>query len=270
MFWINIAIDFMIGGLSAFFAYLFVKNPKKKRWLFVGVMVICFIPINLLFSKIIRPQINTWYLERSIENAFADSPLYKEIRKLDPQSSEIIKAEVRNVIKYGVSPEEAIHRVGTIVFQFGMKYIPLSSDDALISCMEAFTRTMEELTQQDPSLTYKWLFPEQYGYVRAEKYVKKETKTFLMNALADVVRTGASNPKASIDSEEAEKSLGKVRSRLFAKYGKELEVLSDFNSPQVDRKKACYFMIDLYNEILKLPRRESCTLFRYLLTSEGT
>jgi hypothetical protein len=207
--------------------------------------------------------------ETSIENTLADFPLFEEIKKADSKSYEIIKEEMRNAVKTGASPDEAIHRVSPILLQFGMKYIPISSDDALIRCMEVLTRTMDELTQRDPSQTYKWLFPKQYGYVRAETYVKKETATLMMNALADVVRTGASNPKTTIDSEEAEKTLEKVLSGLFIKYGMELEALSDVHSPQVDKKKACDLMIDFYNEILRLPRRESCTLFRYLLTSEN-
>ena len=76
--------------------------------------------------------------------------------------------------------------------------------------------------------------------------------------------------KTANDPEEAEKYLEKVRSKLFTKYGKELEALSGFHSPQVDMKKACYLMIDFYTEILKLPKMESCNLFRYLLTREDT
>jgi hypothetical protein len=207
--------------------------------------------------------------DTSIENTLADFPLLEEIKKVDSKSYEMIKEEMRNAIKKGVPSDEALYRVSPILLQFGMKYIPLSSDDALIRCMEVLTRTMDELTQRDPSQTYKWLFPEQYGYVHAEKYVEKETATLMMNALADVVRTGASNPRTAIDAKEAEKNLEIVLSSLFIKYGMELEALSDVHAPQVDKKKACDLMIDFYNEILKLPRRESCTLFRYILTSEN-
>jgi hypothetical protein len=226
----------------------------------IGLVVLCICLIGC--AAINRP-------EKSIENTLADFPLFEEIKKVDSKSYETIKEEMRNVIKNGASSDEAIHRMSPILLQFGMKYIPISSDDALIRCMEVLTRTMDELTQRDPSQTYKWLFPKQYGYIRAEKHVKKETATLMMNALADVVRTGASNPKIAIDSEEAEKTLEKVLSGLFIKYGMELEALSDVHSPQVDKKKACYLMIDFYNEILRLPRRESCALFRYLLTTEG-
>ncbi len=226
----------------------------------IGFVLLCLCLIGC--GAIHRP-------EKSMENTLADFPLFKEIRKIDSKSYETIEEEMRNVTKYGVSSDEAVYRVSPILLQFGMKYIPISSDDALIRCMEVLTRMMDELTQRDPLQTYKWLFPEQYGYVRAEKYVKKETATLMMDALADVVRTGASNPKTAIDLGEAEKNLGKVLSTLFLKYGNELEALSDVHSPQVDRKKACDLMIDFYNEILRLPRRESCTLFRYLLTSEG-
>jgi len=225
----------------------------------IGLVVLCICLLGC--GAIHRP-------ETSVENTLADFPLFKEIKKVDSKSYETIEEQMRNVTKYGVSSDEAVHRVSPILLQFGMKYIPISSDDALLRCMEVLTRTMDELTQRDPLQTYKWLFPEQYGYVRAEKYVKKETATLMMDALADAVRTGASNPKTAIDSEEAEKNLGKVLSTLFIKYGNELEALSDVHSPQVDRKKACYLMIDFYNEILRLPRSESCTLFRYLLTSE--
>ncbi len=207
--------------------------------------------------------------EKSVENTLSEFPFFKEIKKADLQSYESIQEEMRNLTKGGVSSEEAVHRAIPILLQFGMKYVPVSSDDALIRCMEVLTRTMDELTQRDPFQTYKWLFPEQYGYVRADKYVKRETAALMMDVLADAVRTGASNPNTAVDAEEAERNLGKVLSILFIKYGTELEALSDVHSPRVDRKKACDLMIDFYNEILRLPRRESCALFRYLFASEA-
>lgn len=229
-----------------------------KRTIGFVVLCICFVGCSAINRS-----------ESSIENTLADFPLLEEIKKVDSKSYEIIKEEMRNAMRNGVSSDEAIYRVSPILLQFGMKYIPVSSDDALIRCMEVLTRTMDELTQRDPSQTYKWLFPEQYGYVHAEMYVEKETANLMMNALADVVRTGASNPKTAIDAEEAEKTLEIIFSRLFIKYGMELEALSDVHSPQVDKKRACDLMIDFYTEILRLPRRESCTLFRYILTDEN-
>jgi hypothetical protein len=233
------------------------RRKMKKTTVFV-ILCICLIGCSALNRS-----------ETSIESTLAGSPLLEEIKKVDSKSYEIIREEMRNAVRNGVSSDEAIYRVSPILLQFGMKYIPISSDDALIRCMEVLTRTMDELTRRDPRQTYKWLFPKQYGYVHAEKYVEKETATLMMNALADAVRTGASNPKTAIDAEEAEKNLEIVLSRLFIKYGMELEALSDVHAPQVDKKKACDLMIDFYNEILTLPRRESCTLFRYILTSEG-
>lgn len=226
----------------------------------IGFVVLCACLVGC--GAIHRPETST-------ERTLAANPLFKEIKKADSKSYEVVEEEMRKATKEGVSSDEAMHRMSPFFLQFGMKYLPVSSDEALIRCMEVLTRMMDELTRQDPSQTYKWLFPSQYGYIRAEKYVKKETVTLMMNALADVVRTGASTPKRAIDFEEAEKNLEKVLTILFIKYGDDLEALSDVHSPRVDRKKACCLMIDFYNEILRLPRKESCTLFRYLLTSEA-
>ncbi len=229
-----------------------------KRTIGFVVLCVCLVGCGAIYRS-----------ETGTERTLAANPLFKEIKKADSKSYEAVEEEMRKAAKEGVSSDEAMHRMSPFFLQFGMKYLPVSSDEALIRCMEVLTRMMDELTRQDPSQTYKWLFPNQYGYIRAEKYVKKETVTLMMNALADVVRTGASNPKTAIDLEEAEQNLEKVLTILFIKYGDDLEALSDVHSPRVDRKKACYLMIDFYSEILRLPRKESCTLFRYLLTSEA-
>jgi hypothetical protein len=263
MFWIDILMAGLVAGLSCLIASLVVKKPKERRLVFAGVLLLCFIPTHFLYTKFIRPEIVAWYHQRTVENALLELPLYKEIKNYDPQSYQLIRREIFAAIKRG-QPDDAVSKVRPILFQIGMRYIPLASDDALTNCIGALVRTMDELTQIDPMLTYKWLFPKQYGYVRADKYVKKETTQAMLNSLAEVIRTGASNPVVVKDFGEAETHLEKIRSVLFGKYGKELQVLSDLHSPRIDRKKACQLMIDIYDEVLKLPKRESCIVLRYL------
>lgn len=269
MDWINIAISALIGGTAAALAYLFVRNPREKRWQFALAMILCIIPVKYFVTTYIEPPIHEWYFERQLENAVNDLPMVKQIKKIDPKTFQLFKDEVRSVVKQGQTVDEAIQRLSPMLMQIATKYLPLASDDALFRCSQALTQTMEELTEKDPMLTYKWLFPQKYGHVRPDKIVKPETTKALMTAMDEVLLTGSSNPVIVKDFSLGKERINQIMNKLTEKYGADVAVLSDMHAPGVDKAKACQIMISLYHEILKLPKEEGCTVFRCMYSQGG-
>ena len=126
----------------------------------------------------------------------------------------------------------------------------------------------EQLTEKDPSLTYKFLFPKKYGSIQIGQYVTEKNQTELLNSLAEIIRTGASTPKVITDFRQADLYVENVRTSLYQKYEDELYILSDFHSPNIDKRKACRLMIDVYEEILKLPEEQKALVLRSMFSGE--
>ena len=268
MNWIDISLAGFIGAISALIAQLFVRNPKEKRVAFAILMIFTFVILNSVSTKFLRPGINAWYYQKQIQKSLLEIAAYKEISKYDPELFQLIKNEINVSTKSGESESQTITRIRTVISQGASKYIPLASDNALIAFAKVMIDTLKQLTSKDPLLSYKFLFPKQYGTISVGKYISQETQDALLDTLAAVIRTGASNPIVIDDYSEAEALLEKVRSILFKTYGDELFVLANFHSSDVDKKRACHFMIDLYEEILKLPKHETCLVLRYVLWEE--
>jgi len=187
MNWIDIGMAGGIGAISALIAQLLVGKPKEKRVAFAIVLGISFILLISLSTKFIRPEINKWYQSRKVNEALLEISACKEIKQYDPQLYELVRREISSSIQNGLPEKETVSKVRILISQGAAKYIPLASDEALMGFAKVAIEIMEQLTLQDPNLTYMFLFPQQYGTLSVGKYVTKETQDKLLDSLANIV-----------------------------------------------------------------------------------
>jgi hypothetical protein len=268
MNWAHIGLAGVIGGLSALVAKLFVRNHKEKKVAFAIVIALCFVVLNSISTKYVKPHVDSWYYGKQISNSLLELQVYQEIKKYDPKLYEQIEHELKLSISRGETEAQATARIRSAVSENVSKYIPVASDEALIHFTEITIDTMKQLTEIDPSLTYSFLFPKEYGTIQVGKYVTEQNQTALLGSLAEIIRTGASNPKVITDLAIADLYLENVRTKLYQKYGDELYELSDLHSPKIDKRRACNFMIDLYEEVLKLPEGQKTLVLRSMFSGE--
>jgi hypothetical protein len=268
MNWAHIGLTGVVGALSALVAQLFVRNPKEKKVPFAIVMALCFVVLNIISTKYVKPHVDSWYYGKQISKSLLDIRVYQEIKKYDPKFYEQIENELKLSMSKGETQAQATARIRSAVSQNASKYIPVASDESLIHFAEITIDTMKQLTKIDPSLTYKFLFPKEYGSIQVGKYVTEQNQTALLDSLAEIIRTGASNPKVVTDLDQANLYLENVRTSLYQKYGDELYELSDFHSPNIDKRRACNLLIDLYEEVFKLPKGQKTLVLRSMFSGE--
>ena len=124
---------------------------------------------------------------------------------------------------------------------------------------------MRELNGQDPNLCYRFLFSQQYGAINPQKYVSKQLMDADLAALAEVIRTSATDPQPAPTEPEVAADLEIVVSQLQEQYGDNISILQNPQDPSVDKRVACGMMADLYAHVLKLPSPRNGRLLRFML-----
>ncbi len=203
-----------------------------------------------------------------LELSLSEIPAYKQISMYDTQAFQRIKREIQQALAKGESKSQIIQRIRFIIGGLVEKYLPISSDKALLGYMNVVIQEIEELANQSPELCYKFLFPQQYGTIDVTKYIKPETQQADLEALAAVIRSGAEASAEMKDFPEYDALIQSIIINLHETYGDDALLLENPHAPGIDKRKFCRIMVALYREILKLPQRESCLVLRSMLTAK--
>jgi hypothetical protein len=214
------------------------------------------------------PPLHLWTSQREIEKSLSQISAYEVIAKHDPKAYEEIRLQILNSLKNRESQDEAIDRARKRVADLVAGYIPRASDDAISRYMKAMVKEMEELSGKNPELCYQVLFPQKYGAADVTEHLTSETQREDLVALAEVIRTAVEEPQPLPDPSTAETLLKRTLSQFSQDHGEDTLLLKDPFAPGIDKGKACGLIASLYEEVLKLPERESSLVLRYMLSTK--
>jgi len=256
-----------IGFISGAVAYFIAKKYPTRRILILAIPVLVFIALSALTKFLVIPPLHLWTVQQEIEKSLSQISAYEVIAKYDSKAYEEIRQEILISLRSRETHDEAIERTRKRVADLVSGYIPRASDDAISRYVKAMVKEIEELAAKNPELCYQFLFPRKYGAVDVTEHLTPETQREDLAALADVIRTAAEQPQPSPDSSVAETSLKKVLNQFAQVHGEDTLLLKDPFAPGIDKGKACGLIASLYEEVLKLPERESSLVLRYMLST---
>ncbi|MDR4506472.1 MAG: hypothetical protein MRK01_17000 [Candidatus Scalindua sp.] len=283
MDWISTGIAGAFGALATGIVFLVVRKPKERWGLYTIVFFTSCAVCYATMSFIIKPTTTrekplnalevsqaekTEKFLNALEVSLAEIPAYKQISMYDAETYQRIKDEIRKSVIKGESQSQIIQRIRFIISELVEKYLPLSSDQALLDYMNVVILEIEELAHQSPELCYKFLFPKQYGTIDVTQYIKPETQQADLDALASVIRTGAEASEDIQDFPEYDAFIQNIIINLHETYGDDALLLENPHAPGIDKRKFCHIMVALYREILKLPKKESCLVLRSMLKAK--
>lgn len=119
---------------------------------------------------------------------------------------------------------------------------------------------------------YRYLYPEVKGGVNAAKIISKDILTKRMNADVAMMRSAWGPDKHLITDDErqsAQRNLREVIQKMIPKYGQDLEILDDPRKGLGKEKVACDMVIDLWNNILSLPKSQAAGIIRMVMAAES-
>ena len=270
MNWINIAAAVTIGFISGAVAYFIAKKYPTKRILILAIPVLVFIALSALTKFLVIPPLHLWTSQREIEKSLSQISAYEVIAKYDPKAYEEIRREILNSLKNRETYDEVTGRARKRVAELVPGYIPRASDDAILRYMKAMVKEMEELAGKNPELCYQFLFPQKYGAVDVTEHLTPETQREDLVALAEVIRTAVEQPQPPPDPVAAETLLKKTLGQFSQAYGEDTLLLKDPFASGIDKGKACSLIASLYQELLKLPEKESSLVLRYMLSTKSS
>lgn len=265
MNWIFVGIAGAFGALVTGTVLFVTRKPKEKWGLSLIVLfsscAVCYTAMYLF----VKPTAKIEKSLNALEVSLSEIPAYKQISMYDAETYQRIKDEIQKSLVKGESKSQIVQRVRFIISELVEKYLPLSSDQALLGYMDVVIREIEELVHQSPELCYKFLFPKQYGTIDVTKYIMPETQQADLEALAAVIRTGAEASENMQDFPEYDALIQNIIINLHETYGDDALLLENPHAPGIDKRKFCHIMVALYREILKLPESESCLVLRNML-----
>ncbi len=201
---------------------------------------------------------------KEIEKSLLEIPVYRTIKKYDPETYDKIVETMRKSIKKGDSRTKLITRARTHIAKLLERYIPYASDDTIIEFTKLLIDQMNHLGNTSGDLCYAFLFPQESNPIDISLYLSKELKQKELIILEKVIETTATNPQIVPSENQVLPEFEKIYPPLSKKFGNDVSLLENLESPDIDKAKVCRLLSAFYEEILKLPRKAGVNVLRYV------
>jgi hypothetical protein len=259
MDWISVAAYGVSGALGVLFASLIVGSKKERRVIYLAVLVATMYGVHALAARFVLPSVYGWHIDRQIRQ----TGLYSEIAESDPQTYEKLKDVVLEGARNGESAGIIESKISPIVMATLPRYVPTASDKSVITFISLTSDELKQLNRTDPDACYQFLFPQKFSSPSvAIQNMDETTKTRLLQAMAGLVHSATHNPQPLPDKDESEALLKPISSELAQRYGTDIFLLQRTPKDQSERGKLCSLVSDLYEQVLKLPPRQSSEVLR--------
>jgi len=200
--------------------------------------------------------------EDEVEKELLTIPVFQSIKRYDPVTYNHVILYFKEQMRKGASPIEIQVSIGKIIGELVSRYLPKTSNEALIEFARAVINRASRLKNIDSFLCMKYLYPDYYGPLEYAKY----------SNLGDV--NEAIN-RVIIDSYEKNYTpieLDKVRidmENIMTQLGEDIYYLQAQGlESREDYAKACNAAIKLYESILSRDSEKAGSILRYMFTEE--
>ncbi|MBT3408979.1 zinc-ribbon domain-containing protein [Candidatus Woesearchaeota archaeon] len=214
-------------------------------------------------SKFAVTDLYFWQDIKKLESSLLKIPLYQTIKIYEPKQFAKIVNIINSSVKDGENRIKMFSKTRKIAQSLYLKYLPYSSNKALLNTTKLMIDEMKTLYEQDPIVCYNFSMGKLNNF-NPNKYFTKELLKRELNSMNEVIKTGASQPQKIPKEKEIEEIMTKLYLDLYKKIGKDVLVLDKMSSPNVNKKIASKITIKLYEEILKLKSKEKILLLRFI------
>lgn len=207
------------------------------------------------------PDVN---LEAAVES-MSDYPCFRTIKKVEPETFGKMMTNFMAALRSGKSEGEAIAAISEVAGSMMDKYFPAASDEAILALRDQWiailTRYKDKNSQAciavftQAKINYKRVFPDW-----------NMTNSLLV--MEKVISSGATKIPVPVDKTLADEDLAIVLKPLTAKYGDDVQLLSQQTTWPDNAQKVCDMLLMMYQQEAALPDKRSANLIRYLITSE--
>ena len=256
-----VLLSFVLGaaacGLSAAVAALFFRGPERKQLrlaITIGGMVVL---TALGRELILRP--------REAEAPLQQIPAFRVIKTHEPETYAAVRAELEDLVGKGLDEDAMRARVQQHLVPLAKKYIPRASDEALRRFFSVFVAELDQIRVKDPAVAQRFAFQSQGEPVDIRPYIDPATAQEEVDALGDLIESGAGSLPREDDPQRAQALLSEAMARLVTTHGPAVALLANPAAPDADPTQLTLIVADLYRSLLALPAPDSALVLRHLL-----
>jgi hypothetical protein len=260
-------------GLSADFAHKANLAPPNDMW-------IPAVP-ELLREGVVTQVVNSFDYALSglgqtiptrseLEKILLSNDIYKSFRQMSRESYDKVLDRFENGIRRGLSIAELRAEISPIIVEKYDEILPFASDENLLAFARLVIKHSAVYNRADPSTCYFNLNPDKSSpgallELRQKfKDLADEEDGFMSQIFSSYSGKTARLPQ----QKEVSKSVDRVMSALLRRRDVDVALLSAADVPAEKYKKYCVAVIAMYEETLRLPRREAATLIRFFVASK--
>ncbi|URQ62212.1 topoisomerase II [Pantoea alhagi] len=264
----------MAGYAGAVIATV-VSLIRKKNWIGRGgavVLTLAAIAIwNIADVHYLR-SVSEQDVEHKFDAAIENMPSYVVMKEQEPQLLARIRAQVITMVKEGKNEQQVIDFIQPQILALQKKRLAFSPDDQVIAVMQVNIEQITAVQKSSNDACYRFLYPEVKGGVNAAKIISKDILAKRINADVAMLRSAYGPGRHLITDDErqnAQKNLREVIQKMLPKYGQDLVILDDPRKGLGKEKQACDMVLDLWNNILSLPKSQAAGIIRMVMAAES-
>lgn len=155
------------------------------------------------------PDIESFTYEDA-DKLLQETSAFQAIKKYEPDAYESLVKTMHSKLRKGATSKE----IGTVVrlklANIFMKYLPKTSNAALINWATTMVSTLKTLSQSDPIQCIKFIYPDQYGTSNYTNLISQQHQLEMLELFNQIIVDSYTHDIPNIDTQSAETVLDKI------------------------------------------------------------
>jgi hypothetical protein len=201
-----------------------------------------------------------------LRSQLMDDPMYAQIRKYFPDHYARIVDAYEDGLKRGASGTELLEALKTPVTSAFFAMLPYARDEDVLAVMHFFVTNASKMRATDPSDCYYSVRPAEASKAMADRlrqrYPSEEEDEWAMRRRV-IEHFDGGNVRIP-DEQEILPLKKKLQAAIRMRFGNDADLVSTNTIPFEKHSALCSVTIGYFEEMLKLPRKDAVSYFRYL------
>ncbi len=202
---------------------------------------------------------------QAVDQELLKQPLYQAIAGAEPERYREFVIKIAQSAKSGGNATDAIQaNSGALTRDILKKYLPLTTDDALLGYFKLATSVTEKIGAQDPAACYAFYETGELP-PNAAILMSQNDQRQMVQVMTNVIRNGAGKAPKAPDLETVQAAMNDVLTKVTPESAAILGKASQGEQPQP--LEGCQASVELYKQVTRLPRAKAAPVLRQFLAN---
>lgn len=266
MNWIGMVVGAGAGAVAVVLSMGILKLLGKSNSKSANVLhVVVFAAALALGREFVEPNIRA----QQVESGLLELPIYRALQQYEPESYKRVVAAIEEGTAKQWPQERTWAVTRPILGEVAAKRLPHASDPVLIRFAEHLINATTLLHAKEGTACFSYVNPAPGEAVDFATLLGREVANHELNLVAEVVTSAAGTSRPPVAEAEVAADMETVLVKLLQKYSQEeLLGLQNLQAPNLDKRKYCQIISDLYRESVALAEPNNSRLVRYLMQGQ--